>query len=45
MPAVAVLGGAALVVGAAVTRRLFPLAVAGSLIAMTTVTVIAPMMP
>ncbi|MEA2550338.1 MAG: hypothetical protein QOE25_107, partial [Actinomycetota bacterium] len=45
MPAIAILGGAALVVGAAATRRLFPLAVAVSLIAMTAVTVIAPMMP
>jgi endonuclease/exonuclease/phosphatase (EEP) superfamily protein YafD len=45
MPAVAIIGGAAMVLGAAATRRLFPLVVAASLIAMTAVTVVAPMMP
>jgi endonuclease/exonuclease/phosphatase (EEP) superfamily protein YafD len=45
MPAIAVLGGVVLVVGAALSRRRLPLVVAASMIAMTAVTVVVPMMP
>lgn len=45
MPAVAVFGGIALLAGAALTRRLLPLLAALSLVAMTSVTVILPLLP
>jgi endonuclease/exonuclease/phosphatase (EEP) superfamily protein YafD len=45
MPAIGGGGGLALLAGAAVARRLLPLLVALSLIAMTVVTVVQPLMP
>src|SRR5438105_816879 len=45
MPAIAVLAGLALFIAAALTRRVLPVLVALSLLAMTAVTVIAPMLP